>query len=294
MIPLFKSVTATLAVMLLATAATSAQSSFGRLAGSVFDNSGGVLPGALVTLTNEQTNQTQTTTTSDAGAFLFPQVQPGLYTVAIMLSGFKSAEFQHVDINVGVERSITARLDVASLTENIEVVAGTPNVQTTTPEVTTTVVERQIKDIGFRLSYVGSRDSGLNYNLNIDKPQPSTTPYSQSRLPYPQFVGTTFGQTNGRAKYNSMVVEGQRRVGLVSFDAFWTWAHGMTNFGDLENPYDPNHWNRDIEPKHRVVLNTLWLLPFGRNSRFLPNVPGPVNQVIGGWTTSGVLSWLKM
>ena len=144
-------------------------------------------------------------------------------------------------------------------------------------------LERQVKDLGFRLSYIGSRDSGLNYNLNIDKPLPSTTPYAQSRLPYPQFVGTTFDQTNGRATYNSMVVEAQRRVGWVTFDGFWTWAHGMTNFADLENPYDPNHWNRDIEPKHRVVLNSLWLLPFGRNSRFLPNVPGPVNQVIGGW-----------
>jgi hypothetical protein len=80
-----------------------------------------------------------------------------------------------------------------------------------------------------------------------------------------------------------MVFEGQRRVGLVTFDGFWTWAHGMTNFADLENPYDPNQWNRDIEPKHRVVLNTLWFLPFGRNSRYLSNVPGPVNQVIGGW-----------
>ena len=63
----------------------------------------------------------------------------------------------------------------------------------------------------------------------------------------------------------------------------YAWAHGMSNFGDLENPYTPNHWNRDIEPKHRVVLNTLWFLPLGRNSRYLSNVSGPVNQVIGGW-----------
>src|SRR5437870_7521737 len=112
MIPLFKSVTATLAVMLLWTAAASAQSSFGRLAGSVFDNSGGVLPGVLVTLTSEQTTQSQITTTSEAGAFLFPQVQPGLYSVAMMLAGFRTATFEHVEINVGVERSLTARLDV--------------------------------------------------------------------------------------------------------------------------------------------------------------------------------------
>ena len=52
----------------------------------------------------------------------------------------------------------------------------------------------------------------------------------------------------------------------------------MTNFGDLENPYDPNHWNRDIEPKHRVGLNTLWFLPFSRMSRYLSNVPRRVTR----------------
>ncbi len=144
-------------------------------------------------------------------------------------------------------------------------------------------VERQVHDIGFRLSYIGSRDSGLNYNLSTDKPLPSSTPFSQSRLPYPQFVSTTYDENNGRGKYNSMVFEVQRRAGWVTFDGYWTWGHAMTNFADLENPYDPNHWNRDIEPKHRVVISTLWQLPFGKGSRFLPNVPGPVNQAIGGW-----------
>src|SRR5437764_8325943 len=119
MIPFSESRMTTLAVALLWTAAASAQGSFGRLAGSVFDNSGGVLPGVTVTLTNEQTNQTQTTTTSEAGAFLFPQVQPGLYTVTMTLAGFKTAEFEHVEINVGVERSLTARLDVGAVAETV-------------------------------------------------------------------------------------------------------------------------------------------------------------------------------
>src|SRR5215831_5998274 len=146
MIRILSRLAATL-VIILACSAAFAQSAIGRLAGSVFDSSGGVLPGATVTLTGELTGQTQTTTTTDTGSFLFPQVQPGIYTVGIMLSGFKRAEFQHVEINVGVERSITARLDVASVAENVEVVAGTPNVQTTTPEVTQTVVQRQIQDL---------------------------------------------------------------------------------------------------------------------------------------------------
>jgi type 1 fimbria pilin len=103
MFPILQRTVAALAVVLLICHSAFAQSSLGRLAGSVFDTSGGVLPGATVTLTGELTGQTQTTTTTETGAFLFPQVQPGLYTVTVTLAAFKSAEFQHVEINVGVE-----------------------------------------------------------------------------------------------------------------------------------------------------------------------------------------------
>ena len=86
-------------------------------------------------------------------------------------------------------------------------------------------IERQVRDVGVRLAYIGSRDYDLNYNLQLDKPMPSTTPFAQNRRPYPQFVGTTFAKTNGRAKYDSMLFEAQRRVGWVTFDGSWAWAH---------------------------------------------------------------------
>jgi hypothetical protein len=124
-----------------------AQASFGRLAGSVFDSSGAVLPGVTVTLKNELTEQTQTTTTIETGAFLFPQVQPGLYSVTLALAGFRTAEFTQVEINVGVERSLTARLEVGAVTETVTVSADRSPVQTTSPEVSQTVVQRQITEL---------------------------------------------------------------------------------------------------------------------------------------------------
>src|SRR5262245_19776851 len=93
-----------IAAGILWSASASAQVSFGRLAGTVFDSSGAVLPGVTVTLTADQRGQTQTTTTSET-AFVFPQVQPGLYIVPMTLSGFSTAEFSPVEIHVGVERS---------------------------------------------------------------------------------------------------------------------------------------------------------------------------------------------
>lgn len=116
----------------------------GRLAGTAFDSSGGVLPGATVTATNTGTNQAQTAVTSSAGAFLFPQLPPGTYKVTIELGGFKTATFTNVVINVGQEYSITAKLEVGGLNEVVEVTAGTPLIQTTTPEVSKTVQQPQI------------------------------------------------------------------------------------------------------------------------------------------------------
>src|SRR3981081_2254485 len=78
-----------LACVVAWSAVIQAQGSFGRLAGTVFDNSSAVLPGVTVTLTGELTGQTQTTTTNETGAFLFPQWQPGIYTWTITLAGFK-------------------------------------------------------------------------------------------------------------------------------------------------------------------------------------------------------------
>ena len=143
----FRSLTITLTSLLFWTALAAAQNAFGRLAGTVFDASGGVLPGVLITLTSEQTSQTQTATTGDSGAFLFAQVQPGLYTVTMTLVGFRTAQFADVAIDVGVERSLTARLEVGELAETVSVSGGSPLVQTTTPEVTQTVVQRQITEL---------------------------------------------------------------------------------------------------------------------------------------------------
>ena len=124
-----------------------AQTTLGRVVGSVMDSSGAVLPGATVTLTNQQTNQTQTATTSEVGGFVFPQVPVGTYRVEIALTGFKPRTYTDVVVNVGSEYSLTARLELGSLSDTITVEAGSSLVKTTTPEVNSTVGQRQMLDI---------------------------------------------------------------------------------------------------------------------------------------------------
>ncbi len=128
-------------------ATAGAQGSLGRLAGTVLDTSSAVLPGATVTLVNQQTNETRTTVSTGTGAFVFPQLQPGLYKVTVELTGFKIATFTNVQVNVGQEYSITAKLEVGGVSETVEVTAGTTLVQTTTPEVSQTVQQKQVLEL---------------------------------------------------------------------------------------------------------------------------------------------------
>src|SRR4029453_175589 len=121
-----------------------AQTTLGRLSGTVLDTTGGVLPGATITVTSDQTNQVVTAVADASGAFLFPQMPVGTYRVEIKLQNFKTATFTKVSVAVGQEYSLTARLELGNLSESVTVEAGASLVPTTSPEVTTTVEQTQI------------------------------------------------------------------------------------------------------------------------------------------------------
>jgi hypothetical protein len=146
-------------------------------------------------------------------------------------------------------------------------------------------VEREWRSLGLRASYIGNRGSGLNYSLNINKPQPSTTTFTASRRPYPQFNTVTMTRTDGRTHYDSLQLSAQRRLHSFTFNASWTWSNNLFNYGDTENPYDvTSQWAHDAATRrHYIDFYTVWELPVGRGRRFLSNAPALVNGLIGGW-----------
>lgn len=145
-------------------------------------------------------------------------------------------------------------------------------------------MERQFKDVGLRLTYLGSRNRGMNYSISIDKPQPSLTKFTQSMRPWPAFNGGSYYRTDGAQNYNALTIQGQRKMGQVTFDMHYTFASNMTNMDTLENPYAPLVWNRDANTsRHRSVLNVVWRIPVGKGQRFLPRAPAVVDHIVGGW-----------
>ncbi len=148
-------------------------------------------------------------------------------------------------------------------------------------------LERQFRDTGVRLSYVGSRDVGMNYSIGVNKPQPSLVPFTATARPYPQYVSGTYYRSDGSARYNAMSFEVQRKVGQLTFDTHYTWASNYNNYDssqNFENPYAPRTFGHDqYTPRHRVVINAVWQIPVGKGRHYLSSAPSVVDYVLGGW-----------
>ena len=150
--------------------------------------------------------------------------------------------------------------------------------------------EDEIARIGFRASYLGSRSSGLNYLVNTNLPEPSSTPFVASSRPYPQFFSTNLLRFDGSAHYNGLQLEARRRVSSLTFDGSYSYSRSLANYLDTQNPYDVlSHWANDgVTRRHYASASAVWPLPIGRGRRYFSDDSTMVDRAIGGWSTSVV------
>jgi outer membrane receptor protein involved in Fe transport len=106
-----------------------AQNVYGSLVGNVTDSSGGVVPGATVTVTQTETNLSRETQTNAQGAYSIPNIPSGTYTVSVTLTGFQS--FTAKDIIVtNRDVRVDAKLGLGTLEEAVTVTATSAILQT--------------------------------------------------------------------------------------------------------------------------------------------------------------------
>jgi len=100
----------------------SAQITSGSITGSVRDTSGGVIPGATVTLISATRGTTIDTATNENGDFTFPNAPGDTYTVRVTMDGFKTIERPNVPLTP-VERVVvpTLTIEVGALNETQDV-----------------------------------------------------------------------------------------------------------------------------------------------------------------------------
>src|SRR5207302_7836653 len=89
-----------------------AQTNKGAIGGTVTDDSGGVIPGATVTIVNLGTGETFHVTSSDRGTFSFPILDPVDYRITVELQGFKPALVKRVKVDTATTTSVNVRLEV--------------------------------------------------------------------------------------------------------------------------------------------------------------------------------------
>src|SRR6202158_5677661 len=135
---------------LLCSATSFAQVTSGTIYGTVKDSSGGVIADAPVTVTSPETGLTRTVNSSPDGNFVFPNLQPGTYTISVEVPGFKKAE------TTGIVLSATDKLNAgdfvlqvgsAGSTVTVSADAGQLELQSNSGERSDLISGKQLSDV---------------------------------------------------------------------------------------------------------------------------------------------------
>ena len=119
----------------------------GTIQGIVTDPTGAFVPGATVTLTEESTHVVRTAKTDSAGAYVFPNIVVGSYTLTVADAGFQTYSKIHNVLEVGSSIGIDAHLALGKAEQTVTVEAEGLALQTEDAKFKQTVDERQIAEL---------------------------------------------------------------------------------------------------------------------------------------------------
>ncbi|MEO8736168.1 MAG: TonB-dependent receptor [Edaphobacter sp.] len=182
-----------------------------------------------------------------------------------------------------------------------------PNFRPSYAEQFNLVGEHEITPLEMVVKVAGVGNLGRRlYNpYNANQPIPGPTAVNTRRPLYtinPNISDVNYFASNGVSEYFALQVTADKRFNHgVSVLLGYTWSHALDNvpleFGGGATgpaPQDPRNLNAEysnspIDMRHRLTLSYLWELPFGKGKAFLDR-GGPVNWVLGGWQTNGILT----
>lgn len=139
-------VRAVIAVSFFALAAP-AQTTFATITGTVTDATGAAVPGASVVATHLASNYKYSATSNQAGAYALSQLREGEYTLRITATGFREFVVQKINLVSLDVRRIDARMEVGSMTTQIEVNAGASLIETETARISDSKGATQLKTL---------------------------------------------------------------------------------------------------------------------------------------------------
>ncbi len=139
----------------------------GDVSGVVSDASGAIVPGAVVTIRNADTNDARTAVTNEAGQYKFSLLVPGGYSVSAQSTGLKS-NLSKITVSVGQEQALNLTLNVQGTQEVVEVKGESAVIQTENANLATSVSNVQVVNLpmnGGDLTTVAFTVPGVRMNV---------------------------------------------------------------------------------------------------------------------------------
>jgi hypothetical protein len=156
------------AALVLATAGGGVAQEFrATVRGQVVDSSQAALPGATVTILNQETNEVAAATTNQDGSYTVPFLRPGLYTLTVEMQGFQKHTRAGMRLEVNQTATINVQLGIAGVAEQVNVVSETPLLETSRADRGTVIDSARIAELPLQSRSpmaLAVLVAGVNYN----------------------------------------------------------------------------------------------------------------------------------
>ena len=188
------------AIFLLASAvsANAQLSGKGSITGTVSDASGAVIPNASVVATNGATNINTETKTTGAGAYTFPNLDPGIYSVTVTAEGFQKLKQENVHVNAMESQSFDPVMTIGRADVQVTVTAEPPQIETSNATLGATMEQETYAALPVQMGAYGQADQRRATDFVYLMP------------------GVQGNNTNGNATTNVGVVNGSGSRGAAS------------------------------------------------------------------------------
>src|SRR5262249_7416436 len=253
----------------------------GTIQGTVTDASGGVLPGAGISLRNRETGQERSLTTNERGFYTATFLPIGKYRVEATLPGYGSVVRENVEVTFNNTIVANFMLD-ARVTEQVRVTAEQPHIDTTDQEIKGSLGEKQIMDkptlaVGSFLS-LAEIFAGFNENPTLGQNNPTASSGSSVNFNGTGTRGAT-SQTNGVNNADSSENQNRQGVAIATIKEFQVITNNFSaEFGRgygsvvlVQTKSGTNDLHGDVYEYHQ---DSKW----NEKSYFSRSLPKPVNH----------------
>src|SRR3954449_1895750 len=151
----------------IAVPAARAQEFRATIKGQVIDQSRAAVPGATVTVLNQETSETASAISNAEGTYTIPFLRPGLYTLSVDLTGFQKYVRKDMRLEVGQSALVNVQLSVAGLSEQMTVTAESPLLETDKADRGTVIDSHRIAELPLQSRSPMALTvlvAGVNYN----------------------------------------------------------------------------------------------------------------------------------